>query len=324
MKKLWIILPIIAIAAGVGYWKMYGNGETLEGISVVNGRLELDRIDVATLYAGRVETVFVREGDKVEKDQPLAQLSDTQIAAQLSFAEAQKQRATEAMQRSRAEIESYQQQLRIAELEWNNAKKLKRNNLVSDTEVERRQAAYQAAVAAVSAASAANAEAQAAITQAESQIAQAADMRADMLIKSPIAGRVEYKIADAGNVLAAGGKVVSILDLNDVYINVFLPSAQSNRVRIGDEARIVVDGIKAVFPANITYVASEAQFTPKSVETAEERAKLMFKIKLQVPTEVAKQHQSLLKGGMTALGYVKYDPQAQWPAFLAVKLPQTE
>ncbi|WP_032093993.1 HlyD family efflux transporter periplasmic adaptor subunit [Necropsobacter rosorum] len=325
MKKLLVVILVVAVLAGIAYWKLFRiDAGTPAGVAVVNGRLELDRIDVASLYAGRVEEIYVQEGERVEKDQPLARLSSTQVTAQLNAAKAQKMRAVEAVARSQAEIDSYQQQANVAKLDLDNARKLKRDNLVSATEVARREASYQAAAAGVVAAKAAKAEAQAAVDQAEADIERIADMDTDMVIKSPINGRVEYKIADVGNVLGAGGKVVSVLDLNDVYINVFLPSYQSNQLKIDDEARIVVDGIDAVFPANITYVASEAQFTPKSVETTEERAKLMFKVKLQVPQDVVKQQQALLKGGMTALGYVKYDPQAQWPAHLQVKLPQAQ
>ncbi|WP_373100917.1 MULTISPECIES: HlyD family secretion protein [Pasteurellaceae] len=325
MKKLLVVILVVAVLAGIAYWKLFRiDAGTPAGVAVVNGRLELDRIDVASLYAGRVEEIYVQEGERVEKDQPLARLSSTQVTAQLNAAKAQKMRAVEAVARSQAEIDSYQQQANVAKLDLDNARKLKRDNLVSATEVARREASYQAAAAGVAAAKAAKAEAQAAVDQAEADIERIVDMDTDMVIKSPINGRVEYKIADVGNVLGAGGKVVSVLDLNDVYINVFLPSYQSNQLKIDDEARIVVDGIDAVFPANITYVASEAQFTPKSVETTEERAKLMFKVKLQVPQDVVKQQQALLKGGMTALGYVKYDPQAQWPAHLQVKLPQAQ
>ena len=97
-----------------------------------------------------------------------------------------------------------------------------------------------------------------------------------------------------------------------------------NQIKLGDDARIVIDGINAVFPAKITFVANNAQFTPKSVETTEERAKLMFKVKLQIPVDIALKYKGLLKGGMTAIGYVKYDPQAQWVEQLDVKLPQGE
>ncbi|TYG34096.1 efflux RND transporter periplasmic adaptor subunit [Lonepinella koalarum] len=294
MKKFLVLIIIAAIAGGVYYYTQQGKSASLDGIASVNGRLELERFDVATLYAGRVEEVFVKEGDDVVKDQELARLSSTTSQSKVDAAQAQ--------------IAYQEQQVVLAQIDLDNALKLRRGNLVAQTEVDNKQAKLNAALAAVE--------------QAKAQEREVASQNVDMMIKSPLNGRVEYKIAEPGNVLGVGGKVVSILDLSDVYMNVFLPSYQSNLVRIGDEARIKVDGTDYVFPATITYVAADAQFTPKSVETEEERAKLVFKVKLQVPVDVAAKYASLLKGGMTAMGYVKYDAQSNWTDSLSVKLPE--
>ena len=237
---------------------------------------------------------------------------------------AQKKRAEETVSRALAEIDARQQQAKVAKLELDNAFKLRRDNLISSTELERRQSAYNASLAAVNTTQAAKAEAEAAVAQAQAQLEKAQSQYEDMIIKAPKDGRLEYQIAEVGNVLGAGGKVVSVLDPTDTYINVFLTAQQMNQIKLGDDARIVIDGINAVFPAKITFVANNAQFTPKSVETTEERAKLMFKVKLQIPVDIALKYKGLLKGGMTAIGYVKYDPQAQWVEQLDVKLPQGE
>ena len=143
-----------------------------------------------------------------------------------------------------------------------------------------------------------------------------------MNIRAPISGRVEYKIAEVGNVVASGSKVVSLLDPNDVSMNIFLPTGSISRLKVNDDARIRLDGIDAVFPAKIQFIATDAQFTPKAVETIDERAKLMFKVKLRIPRETAEKYNRLLKGGMTGNGFVKTDGKAAWPSELAVKLPQ--
>ncbi len=294
MKKFLVLVIIAAIAGGAYYYTQQGKSTSLNGIASVNGRLELERLDVATLYSGRVEEVFVKEGDNVTKDQELVRLSSTTSQSKVDAAQAQ--------------IAYQEQQVALAQIDLDNALKLRRGNLVAQTEVDNKQAKLNAALAAVE--------------QAKAQEREVASQNVDMMVKSPINGRVEYKIAEPGNVLGVGGKVMSILDLSDVYMNVFLPSYQSNFVRIGDEARIKVDGTDYVFPATITYVAADAQFTPKSVETEEERSKLVFKVKLQVPVDVAAKYASLLKGGMTAMGYVKYDAQSSWADSLSVKLPE--
>jgi len=326
MKIKYVILGLVVIGAvSFAVWKNQQlQAEALVGIAAVNGRLELKRLDVATLYPGRVEEILVQEGDEVKINQPLARLSSTISQTQVSGALAQKKRAAETVSRALAEIDARQQQAKVAKLELDNAFKLRRDNLISSTELERRQSAYNASLAAVNTTQAAKAEAEAAVAQAQAQLEKAQSQYEDMIIKAPKDGRLEYQIAEVGNVLGAGGKVVSVLDPTDTYINVFLTAQQMNQIKLGDDARIVIDGINAVFPAKITFVANNAQFTPKSVETTEERAKLMFKVKLQIPVDIALKYKGLLKGGMTAIGYVKYDPQAQWVEQLDVKLPQGE
>ncbi|ETD70205.1 hemolysin D [Pelistega indica] len=321
MKKIILLLIAVAIA-GIAYWQNKKLQTTsYEGIAQVNGRLNLNRIDISSLYPGRIEEILVNEGDNVQKDQVLAKLSGSQINTQVALANAQKQQAQESLQRVKAEQDAAQQQLNLAKIELNNAQKLFKDNLISRTELTRQQTNYAAMVAKVNATKAAQQEVEATISQADAQIDRVKDMQKDYAIKSPISGRIEYKIAELGNVIPAGGKVMSILDTHDVYLNVFLPSYQSNPIKIGDEARIFIEGIDGLFPATIDFIASQAQFTPKSVETQEERAKLMFKVKLKIPEDIIAQYPGLFKGGMTAIGYVKYEANAQWPESLAIKLP---
>ena len=140
-------------------------------------------------------------------------------------------------------------------------------------------------------------------------------------MRAPQAGRVEYRIVEVGNVIAPGSKVVTLVDPNDVYLEIFLPTDSSNQVQIGSPARIVLDGIKAVLPAKVSFVANQSQFTPKSVETKNEREKMMYRVKLSLDPQVASRYQTLLKGGMTAQGYVQLDPSKAWSKDLEVKMP---
>lgn len=319
-----VLILVVLVAGGWYVYQQQNRSNLPAGFTASNGRLELNRLDVASLYAGRVKAVLVDEGSNVQEGDVLAELASESASSQLDAAKAQKQRAQEAVARADAEIKVYEQQRKVAGLELDNAQKLKRDGLVSDTEVAKRQAALDSATASLNAARAARAESQAAVSAAQAQADGAASVNDDMVIRAPIAGRVEYKIADTGSVIAAGSKVVSLLDPSDVSMNIFLPNAQMSRLKVGDEARIVLDNIDAVFPAKISFIATSAQFTPKAVETVDERAKLMFKVRLKVPVEVAQQYEGLLKGGMTGNGYVRTDGQAQWPTNLAVKLPDVK
>lgn len=318
MKKLLILLIIFAVV-GTLWWKNQESQSDLPyGIAEVNGRIELKRLDISTLYAGRVEQFLVEEGELVEKGQVLVRLSSSQIEAQILSAKEQKKTIEEAVKRVEAEIKTQQHQVNLAKIELDNARKLRKEKLISQAELDKRTQAYKASLSGIDSLKAAQNEALARVNYAQSQIAQIEDIYKDLEILAPISGRVEYQIADLASVLPAGGRVLTLLDLNDVYLNVFLPAFQANKIKIADEARIVIDGIDTVFPAFVSFVASEAQFTPKSVETKTEREKLMFKIKLQIPPEIVKKNQNLMKAGMTAVAYLKFE-NVKWLERLEIK-----
>ncbi|TCV89743.1 HlyD family secretion protein [Testudinibacter aquarius] len=323
MKKIIILLIVLtALLGAAAYWFVkQQQAQDDSGVVSVNGRLELARMDVASLYAGRVESIVVEEGQQVEKGALLAELSSTIAQSQVAAAQAQQMQAEQAVKRAQAQIEAQQQQLKVAEMDLTNAQKMRRDNLISASELEKRQVQRDAAKAALQATQAAKGEAEAAVQQARAQVAQAGSVDQDMAVRAPQAGRVEYKLAEVGNVIPAGGKVVSLLNVDDVSMSLFFPGPTVNKIPLNSEARIVLDGLDLVWPATVTYISAESQFTPKYVETAEEREKLVFKIKLQIPTVVAQQYGAYLKGGMTGVGYVLIEPNGQWPAELQVKLP---
>jgi HlyD family secretion protein len=143
----------------------------------------------------------------------------------------------------------------------------------------------------------------------------------DSILKAPRSGRVQYRMAQPGEVLPAGGKILTILDLSDVYMTFFLPETLAGRVAIGAETRVVLDAApQYVFPARVSFVASVAQFTPKTVETTMERQKLVFRVKAQGDPEVLKRYGARVKTGLPGVATVRLDPTAAWPAHLQVRL----
>jgi HlyD family secretion protein len=100
-------------------------------------------------------------------------------------------------------------------------------------------------------------------------------------------------------------------------MDVFLPTAEAGRTRLGAEARIVMDSMPArPVPAKVVFVSDEAQFTPRMVETKAERDKLMFRVRIRVDTEFLKKHSAELRAGQPGIGYIRLDPATSWPAFL--------
>jgi HlyD family secretion protein len=164
---------------------------------------------------------------------------------------------------------------------------------------------------------------EAAIQAASARIEGIATDIADSTLKSTILGRVQVRVAQPGEVLAAGGRVLNLVDLTDVYMTFFLPTAAAGRVALGSEVRLVLDAVpQYVIPARASFVADVAQFTPKTVETEAEREKLMFRVKAQIPAELLKAHIARVKAGLPGVAYVRLDPRVPWPEHLAVKLPR--
>jgi HlyD family secretion protein len=175
-------------------------------------------------------------------------------------------------------------------------------------------------------ASAAEAEvigAESRVAATEATIARVqADIR-DSQLTSPRDGRVQYRIAQPGEVLGAGGKVLNLVDLGDVYLTFFLPETVVGKIALGSEVRLVLDAApQYVIPARVSYVASTAQFTPKTVETASERQKLMFRVKAQLDRDLLLKHIKLVKTGLPGVAWLRLDPKVDWPADLRIKVPE--
>jgi HlyD family secretion protein len=191
------------------------------------------------------------------------------------------------------------------------------------------------AQSAIAAAKSQAAEAQSALEVAKSQVIEAQSAIEatlatterlqteieDSILKVPRSGRVQYRVAQPGEVLPAGGKLLTLLDLSDVYMTFFLPETLAGRVAIGAETRVVLDAApQYVFPATVSFVASVAQFTPKTVETTTERQKLVFRVKAQGDPEVLKRYGARVKTGLPGVATVRLNPSAAWPAYLQVRL----
>lgn len=310
------LLAVALVAGGAMGWWHYRRGDDLPaGFARANGRLEMTRSDVAVKYPGRLLALTVQEGDAVQAGAEIARQDDTDALVQLSGAQASRERALAALARAQGEAAARGDQAGLARIDLREADRLKDQAMVSSVEVEQRRLAVAAAQAATMAAGGGVNEARAAIHQADAQIAQLQAMLADLRIKAPVAGRVEYRIVEPGTMLAPGGRIVSLVNPQDIYLTVFLPAAVAGQVHLGDEARLLPEGFADAIPARISFVAPEAQFTPKYVETASERDKLSYRVKLQIAPDVARKLDGRLKAGMTADGYVRTDSRQPWPGF---------
>lgn len=351
-KTLTLLAVATALVLAGGYaWKQWQASHAHEGLAGGNGRIEATEVDIATKLGGRVEEILVGEGDFVKAGEPLARMQITSLQAQYEEAVAGKDRAVHNVAASKAQVALRQSDhaaalavvtqreadLDAAQRRLARSETLTREGASSAQELDDDRARVRGAQAALKAAQAQAAAAQAAITAAQAQVtgadsavvaAQATVQRIaaeldDSTLLAPRDGRVQFRLAQPGEVLGAGGKVLNLVDLADVYMSFFLPETVAGRVALGSEVRIVLDAApQFVIPAKVSFVSATAQFTPKTVETASERQKLMFRVKAQLDPQLLQKHLTQVKTGLPGQAWVLAEPGAQWPAHLQVKLPE--
>jgi HlyD family secretion protein len=298
------------------------HGASLQGIARSNGRIEATQVDVAAKYPGRLASVSVKEGDEVTAGQVIARISSPEYEAQLRGAQAQVLKAKQSLAEAEALVAQRKSDQILARTDLERGQPLVEKGFLTKQVFDQRVAKAEAADAGLRAAEAQREAAQFAIKTAEADVERIEAILVDLTLVAPRSGRVQYQLRRTGEVVDAGTRVVTILDLSDVYMTIYLPAAQAGMLTLGDEARIIVDPFpQYVIPATIGFVAADAQFTPKSVETADEREKLMFRAKLQVDPKVLGKYHSQVKTGVRGLGFVRTDAAVKWPDDLAVKLP---
>jgi len=291
------------------------------GFGSGNGRLEVQEIDVATKFPGRIAEVLVDEGDSVQVGQVVARMDSSSLNAQVREAEAQVQRARQGQVTAKALIAQRRSEALLAERDLERARALYVNANISAKDHDRARSAMDTAKAATTQAEAQSTEADAAIAASLAQKERIQVDLKDSVLTAPRSGRVQFRLAEPGEVLASGGKVLTLIDPTDVYMTVFLPAAEAGKIALGAQARITLDAApNLVIPAAVSFVADKAQFTPKEVETRTEREKLMFRIKVKIDPELVKGHEAQVKPGLPGVAYVQLDSSVQWPPSLQTKL----
>jgi HlyD family secretion protein len=349
-NKVMMALGVLGVVAALLAYNRLKPKGLPDGIASGNGRLEATDIDVATRSGGRLKSVLVQEGDFVESGQAVAVIDTQTLQADMNRAQAQVVQARNARATAAALLAQREQSILTAQAvvgqrqaeqsfatkQWQRTKELVGKGFLAPQKLDEAQAQIQSVKAAMSAAQSQVAEAKAAVTATRSQVVEAdsaietaravqARIQADMndtTLRAPRAGRVQLISSREGEVVGAGGRVLSLVDLQEVYMTFFLPETAAGRLALGAEARLVLDAApQYVIPAKVSFVASVAQFTPKTVETQAERQKMVFKVRAQVDRELLVRYRTQVKTGMPGMAYVRVNPQQEWPDTLAIALP---
>jgi HlyD family secretion protein len=309
-RKVSISIVLIALFAVLGFavWTVFfkPSGLPPEGFARGNGRIEADLIDISPRLAGRVAEIRVREGDRVQRGDVLAVMDTTEINSQLTRAQAAVASAEAAVGVAAAQVTEAEAKLALTRSEQARAETLSTRDMLSRQDLDIRRTATQVAEAALTAASA-NLQARERAVDAEAAAsAEIAARIVDSTLSARGAGRVLYRLAQPGEILGSGGKLLTLISLEEVYMEFFLSATEAPRVRIGDEARIVPDIMRNTsVPAVVSFVSPQAQFTPKQVETATERESLMFRIRVRIPAELVAARMDQIKTGVRGVAWVR-------------------
>lgn len=293
------------------------------GIVKTNGRIEATQVDISAKYAGRLADISVEEGSSVKVGQVLGRVVSAEYEAELKAAQSEVERAKQALAQAEAEIASRQSSFEFAKTDLERGDDLVKRGVITQKDFDQRRRNFESADASVKATTAQRDQAQFAIKKAEAEVERIQSVLHDLVLVSPRNGRVQYLLLRSGEMVAAGAPVLTVLDLTDVYMTIFLPADDAAKLEIGSEARIVFDAKPdLVVPATVSFVAADAQFTPKSVETKDEREKLMFRVKLRLDPKLLQEHFARVKTGVRGMGIVRTDAATPWPADLQVSLPK--
>ena len=351
MKKrilLWVVVLLALCGAFVLYnsivnRKPYDTDKFVMG----NGRIEATEVTISAKLAGRIEKIYIEEGELVTNGQKLVEIQTDELRADLMKARAALAEAEAAVKEAEITISVKEADAGAAKGAVAEKKSLVRgaeNKLrrfksaqvgaVPVTEIEDAETAIQMYKAQLTSAEASAKRAEVEVDSAKSRLevvkanvaaqkAAVARIEVDIKDSTIVAhhdGRIQYRIAQLGEMVGSGAGILNLVDLTDVYMTFFIPEKLVGRIAQGADCRIVLDaGKQWPIPANISYVSSIAQFTPKTVETEVEREKLMFRVRARIPAELLRQNIEYARTGLPGVAYVRLDQEAEWPEFLQVR-----
>ena len=317
MNRLFLAAVSAAVLAGAGglAYREYRRRQAALNPDFYsgNGRLEATEIYVSAKHAGRIDKIFVEEGDLVRRGDKLVQMQTDVLEAQKAAVLARIKVKEGELAMARANVRQKESALSGAEREFRRQAALIGKDATSHQIHENAETAYKNAAANLEYARANVRTAEAQIEEQKAELAKIEVDIQDSLLSAVRDGRIQYLLAREGEIISAGGRVMNLVDLTDAYMTFFLPTRIAGKIRIGSEVRLVFDAAPQYpIPAKVTFIDPVAQFTPKSVETLAEREKLMFRVKAHIDPELLRKHLQTVKTGLPGVAWVKVRPQADW------------
>jgi HlyD family secretion protein len=301
------LIPIAVVVVAVVAWLLFFRGKGADGPLDASGTVEATDAQLGFQAAGRIDTILVDEGDRVTAGQELARLDQTELrarrqqaaaqegAAQAALNELQRGSRTEEVQQGRDQLGAANQRLADAQRDLDRTKRLFDGGAVSREALDKAQLAFDVAQSQHDQAAQAlqlletgprieriQAQ-QAAVAAARATVQQIDAMLANAVIRSPFAGVVTVKNREAGETVSPGAPVLTVTNLNDRWVRIYIPETRIGAVRLGQAATITADTYQGkTYRGAVSFIASEAEFTPKNVQTRDERVKLVYAVKVRI------------------------------------------
>ncbi len=306
-KRLRIVVPVLLVlVAAAAAWAILSGGEEADRISA-SGTVEATEADLGFQAAGRVEEIGPREGETVARGDELARLDTRELeaardaaAAQLGAAEAglaelRVGARPQEIAQAEAAVRSARQRAEEARRDAERTQALFDGGAVSRQALDRARTAADVADAALEQAEqtlalvregprAESVRAQEArVEQARANLARAEATLANAVVRAPFSGRVTVRHREPGETVAPGAPVLTLLDPDDRWVRIYVREDRIGRVRMGMSARITSDtDPDRVYEGEVTFIGDEAEFTPRNVQTTEERTRLVYPVKVRI------------------------------------------
>ncbi len=324
-KRMSVALVATALlcAGVVAYVFTLNEGGGLpDGFVQGNGRIEAEQVEIAPTIAGRVDRVMAKEGSLVSAEDVLVEMDTDELSAALDRAKAEVVLARQTKAEAQAVVVQRESEERRAAQELARATALLAGQNISQTVFEDRETTHEVAQAVLGAARARVATADSQILAAEAEMRRIEAKIEDSALFAPMPGRVLYRLAEPGEVVGAGEPILTLLSLENVYMEVFLPAREAGLLPIGADARIVLDALPDfAIPASVSFVSPEAQFTPKQVETMSEREQLVFRVRVRIPEDLVAGRIEHVKTGLRGVAVIQLDSERAWPEALERRIP---
>jgi HlyD family secretion protein len=303
-KGLLIGALLILVVAAAAYWRYGARGKS-DGVLRISGNVELTEVQLSFKVAGRVVSRLVDEGAVVRKGDVVARLEDAELsdALQLARADAEASAATlaelvagsrrEEVAQGEALLARAQAEADRLATDYQRDQVLYAKEVIPKRELDAARAAHDGARASVRDRREALAllrkgarqeridEARAKLKGAQARVSTAQERLGYATLVAPLSGVVLSKSVEPGEQVAAGTPVVTLGDTGQCWLKGYIPETELGRVRLGQDARVTTDSHPGkVYPGKVSFISSEAEFTPKSVQTEKERVKLVYRIKV--------------------------------------------